>query len=63
MTDRLDGKVAIITGAATGIGRALAIALRELALGTLLQPADGGDHDAHAQRYARTVRRLKGRDQ
>ena len=34
-------------GAAAGIGRALAIALGKLALGTLLQAADGRDHDAH----------------
>ena len=34
--------------AATGIGRALAVALGELALGTLLQPADDGHHDPHA---------------
>ena len=39
---------ALQADAAAGIGRALAIALRELALGTLLQPADGGDHDPHA---------------
>ncbi len=35
-------------GAATGVSRAFAIALGKLALWTLLQPADGGDHDAHA---------------
>jgi NAD(P)-dependent dehydrogenase (short-subunit alcohol dehydrogenase family) len=28
MTDRLDGMVAVITGAATGIGRAIALHLR-----------------------------------
>ncbi len=33
--------------AAAGVGRALAVALGELALGTLLQAADGGDHDPH----------------
>ncbi len=43
--DDVDG---VQAGAATGVGRALAIALRKLALGTLLQAADGGDHDAHA---------------
>ena len=45
--DDVDGAEA---GAATGIRRALAIALRKLALRALLQPADGGDHDPHAQR-------------
>ena len=41
---------ALQAGTAAGIGRALAIALGKLALRTLLQPADGGDHDTHAQR-------------
>src|SRR4029079_17031272 len=45
--------------AATGIGRALAIALRELTLGALLQPADDGHHDPHARRYAWNVEPLK----
>ena len=36
--------------AAAGVRRALAIALREVALGTLFQPADGGNHDPHALR-------------
>jgi hypothetical protein len=36
------------SGAATRVGRALAVALGELALGTLLQAADCGDHNAHA---------------
>src|SRR5262245_36960359 len=55
----LDDVEGVETGTATGRGGELAIALRKLPLGTLLQPADGGDHDAHARRYAWTVRPLK----
>ena len=44
----LDDIEGVQSRAATGIGRALAIALRELALGPLLQPADDGHHDPHA---------------
>src|SRR5262249_40762982 len=44
----LDDVEGVQTDAATGVGRAFAIALGELALRTLLQPADGGDDDAHA---------------
>src|SRR5262245_37053463 len=44
----LDDVEGIQTDAATGVRRALAVALGKLALRTLLQTADGGDHDAHA---------------
>src|SRR5262249_37765893 len=50
--DHIDG---LETDAATGVGRALAIALGEVPLGTLLQPADGGDHDAHGSRRRGSV--------
>src|SRR5262249_50913188 len=44
----LDNVEGVQTDVTTGVGRAFAIALGELALRTLLQAADGGDHDAHA---------------
>src|SRR5262249_37920736 len=47
------------TGEATGVSRAVAIALGELALRPFPQAADGGDHDAHPGRYAWTARPLK----
>ena len=38
---------------------ALAVALGQLALRTLLQAADGGDHDPHAPRSAGALSRLE----
>jgi len=51
----------IQAGTATGVCRTLAKTFRKLALGTLLQPADGSDHDPHARRYARQTSGSKSR--
>src|SRR5262245_45012692 len=55
----LDDIEGVETGLTAGRGGELAITFRKLPFGTLLQPADGGDHNAHARRYAWTVRPLK----
>ncbi len=49
----LDDVEGVQAGSAAGIGGAFAEAFHKLALGTLLQPANGDDHDPHARRYAR----------
>jgi hypothetical protein len=46
----LDDIHGLQAGTPAGISRAPAVALRKLALRALLQPTDGGNHDAHASR-------------